>query len=89
MKQNYYMPHYKKIHLSPDSKGDDFVELLTVSLAEKLCLQVQAVLEWVSKTKMNADSLAHIHQELHKEGVCGEMASKVLIAVVNDIPLSL
>jgi len=85
----YYRKYHNKIKLTTESKGDDFIELLAVSLAEKLCLRVQAVMEWVSKTKMNADRLYRIHQQIHKEGVCGETASKVLISVVNDKALIL
>lgn len=87
----YYSKYYNRIKLTTDSSGDDFIELLAVSLAEKLCLRVQAVLEWVKITGMNAMNLADIHRRLHKEGIGGEYDSEILIAVVNqkklkDIP---
>jgi len=82
----YYQKHYNKVakKLTIESTGDDFIELLAVSLAEKLCFQVNAVLEWIKRTKMNAKDLANIHRRLALEGVGSKFASRVLIAFVNE-----
>ena len=74
----------KELHLTKESHGDDFIELLAVSLAEKLCFRVEAVLEWVDKCKLNADYLAGLHRQIAKEGVTGPLSDKILVAVVNQ-----
>lgn len=69
--------------------SSSYVQLLAVSLAEKLALRIVAVMEWAEDTQVTAAVLAQILRQLNKEGVTGDTASEVLIAVVNKMPMPL
>jgi len=69
--------------------SSDYVQLLAVSLVEKLALRVVAVMEWAEETQVTAAVLAQIHRQLNEEGTTGELATEVLIAIVNKIPMPL
>ena len=52
-----------------------------------MCFRVRATLEWAEKTKQTTEQLVSILQDIGQHGTSTDFAERLLIAVVNQIPI--
>lgn len=64
-----------------------YSQMLSGTIAEKLALRPQAVAEWADKIHLTIGDKISLLREIGPQPTC-ELGSKVLCAVVNDVPLN-
>lgn len=70
-----------------DAKRDEvYSQMLSGTIAEKLVLRPQAVAEWANKVGLTISDKIDLLREIGPNPTC-ELGSKILCAIVNDVPL--
>ena len=65
----------------------EYYIFLATEIAEKLCFQVDAFIEWVEEQKISTEQLVALLYKVGTEGVLSDFCSKLLVVFINRQPL--
>jgi len=66
-------------------RNAEYSRFLSATIAAKLALRTKAVVEWADKTDLSINEKVDILRQIGPNPTC-ELGSKILCAVVNDVP---
>lgn len=68
-------------------ENEIYSQMLSGTIAEKLCLRPKAVAEWANKIGLTIDDKIDILRQIGPNPTC-TFGDIILCAVVNDVPLN-